>query len=590
MKSLQNRIILVAGCVFLASLVTVGCRSQHPVEVLVEEEDTVAPEPIPTEPELVMERLTASAFDLVVLLAAEGVVPVSSTEAATVTDSWSSVAYSSGAGVPFTGSVVDGSEGATFVVDYANQVVPIGDTPHFLVGARTGLWLHQNEGLLRLARLLPPPIGPIAVSPDGRLLAVSPHPFEQGRSFDGVREVPEVELQLYELPSLRQVGSVVRTSTPYRMRFSSGGEFLATASWDGTVTLVDFTGDQVQEHRTGDAITDVLPLSTYPHQVLATDFDDDFWIYDFSSSEIVFFQHYRSDQMVAVAGPNEEFLVVGGDNNTITTVHHTANGWERANTARSDGNARSAACCWQGNALVGVDTAGVYVVGPDGNRIDENRLDTMLSNMDSVSMDLAVASDQRVLITVQGRLLSWNPASGDMTRSLDYHNVSQQYETGRGAHLLRRTAPIRGIDLHFAPLGEPGVAVQSQLLGQYEGDTFAVPFPDGTLLLGERRSGGFVLTPYLGGVAGQSAETSVGARVHGGMRQAASADGQQVAVLDSHTGTVSLFTRDPPSSRILANLIDARWYGLTFDSEAGCWVVEGRGDDRQITTRELCAQ
>lgn len=590
MMSLQYRHAPIVGCVLACLLSLTACKSPPQQEQLIPQEEAEVAPPVPTDPELVYEPTAATPFDLNALLTAEGVVQVEGSEAVETSGSWATVAYGSGAGAPFTGSVVEGDGGLTFVVDFANQVVPIGDTPHFLVGAKTGLWLHQNENLSRLARLLPPPVGPIAVSPDGRLLAVSPYPFEQGRSFDGVREVPEVEVRLYELPSMRQVGRVLRTSTPYRMRFSSGGDFLATGSWDGMVTLIDFGQGEVLEERTGDAITDIIPLSIFPKQVLYTDFDDDISIHDFTTDERVFFHHYRSDQMVAVAGPNEEFLVVGGDNNTISTIHHTANGWELAKTASTDGNARSAACCWQGNAVVGVDTAGIYVVGPDGNRIDEHRLETMLSNMDSVSMDLAVASDQRVLMTIQGRLLSWDPETHDMTRSLDYHHVSRRHETGQGGYLIRRTAPIRGVDLHFARTAEPGVAVQSQLLRHSEADTFTIPFPDGTLLLGERRSRGFLLTPFRGTVAGESVETAVGARVHGGMRQAASADGQQVAVLDSHNGTVVLFTREPPSSRVLANLVGPSWFGLTFDPESECWVVEGRGDDHLATTRQICAE
>ncbi|MCA9566043.1 MAG: hypothetical protein KC561_21245, partial [Myxococcales bacterium] len=236
-----------------------------------------------------------------------------------------------------------------FFPDTAHAIQPLGNEG-ILVLADSGIWLHDADTLERLARLVEPPVGSMAVSSDASLLAFSRHPRDLSEDAYKAYET-WVEIEIVSVPDLSPVARISRVRPPFRMEFSDDRRWLSAVSLGDDVMLADLESGTRWRYEVPDPVYDGQPLPGYPGYLAFVDSDDDFRVYRMEDGVEVFRDH-RSANLWALSVDSESGNVwVGGDDNDVHLLRMSTTGADGPQfvddglIAALDDNVRAAACC-----------------------------------------------------------------------------------------------------------------------------------------------------------------------------------------------------------------------------------------------------
>lgn len=333
---------------------------------------------------------------------------------------------------PVRGSFVGSGAGVHFVPHQALNAEPLGVNQLVAVHATTGLWLLERKELRRLARLVPPPITAMAVSPDGTAIAVI-IPDASGR---------DRELRVLGYPDLSTRVAVPSVDEPYRMRFSPDGQQVVIASESDYISLISASTGDKRVFDTDEDVNDAIVMPDNPDQVAYASDDDEVVIVDMNTQAKVFSSaalirriqekhfdpklavFFERDQMAVAYDPLKERLIGGGDDNLI---------WQfdgiRAKPPKEpvpqapielDGNIREIACCRKGGGFaVALDSLEVVLLNGSGRRTSS--VGPLLDSVSSGKIRIALVPDtESILAASSGKLVRWDPGTRSVTLSQDF--------------------------------------------------------------------------------------------------------------------------------------------------------------------------
>lgn len=331
-------------------------------------------------------------------------------------------------GAPIRGSLLEESPGKTrFIPNRALHIAPIGGGTLFVVHATTGIWLHETKSLMRLARLVPPPIHEMAASPDGAQIA-----FGAGDALGS-----KVDLRVIGYPDLTVKVALSDIDSPHRMRFSPRGDRVVIASYEDTVTLVETKTGAVDVFDTGQDVNDAIVMPDRPDEVAYASDEDEIVVYDLKADRKVFgsapliddYQNkglsglsvfFERDQMAVACDPSTLRLIGGGDDNKVWRIDGLRSGSPSLlNPIDFSGNIREILCCAGGSYVVALDSAAVHFMNPKGG-IGPS-FGPLLSSTQNGEIRVALVPDGSVLIATEGRALRWDPAARTALISPDYN-------------------------------------------------------------------------------------------------------------------------------------------------------------------------
>lgn len=370
---------------------------------------------------------------------------------------------------PLHGAVLHDHDGMRrFVMHDATSAAPVGGA-WILVSANTGLWLHEADTLARRARLVAPPVGAMAASPNGKLFA-----FVTGSS--------PYTLRITSFPELTSVRTLANIDEPHRVRFSPDGARVVLASTaEETVTMVDVATGRVLRHDAGDDVNDAIAMADRASDVAFVTDSDDTFVYDMEARRQIFdsaplyrayggqFAYMTRDQNTVAQDPATGDLFSGGDDNKVWRFTGYRTPSPASAPLEFDGNVEDILCCRGTSLVVGLDTLAVHIVKPDGTF--EASLRPLNLGIDSDDVRLALMPDQSVLAVLDGRPCRYNPADGQSLVATDYAREEQWTASpGRDDTVLiacrsvpasqdaqtcmvRRAAHVAAVDVEAAQIG-----------------------------------------------------------------------------------------------------------------------------------------
>ncbi len=393
------------------------------------------------------------------------------------------------AGAPIRGSLIEEAPGKTrFVPNRALSIAPIGGGTLFVVHATTGIWLHETATLTRLARIVPPPINEMAVSPDGTQIA-----FGAGEPI-----ASKVEFRVIGYPDLTVRAAASDIDKPHRMRFSPHGDKVVIASYEDTVTLVDARTGAAQTYDTGQDVNDAIVMPDRPDEVAYASDDDEIIVYDMKAGRRVFesgllIDNYQSkrwsglsvfvqrDQTAVACDPSTLRLIGGGDDNKVWRMDALRSGAPKLlDPIDFKGNIREILCCAGSSYVVALDSTAVHFMSPKG-AIGPS-FGPFLTSTQTGQIRVALVPDGSVLIAAEGRVVRWEPASRSAVLSPDYEAAQidaassltadsvfvgcdgKRCAVARAAH-----APAPAHEVEATPVGDAEMAHLARLLDFSDG-------------------------------------------------------------------------------------------------------------------------
>jgi hypothetical protein len=309
-----------------------------------------------------------------------------------------------------------------------------------VVEANTGIWSHAPGSLARGALLVPPPVLAMAASPDGHFLA-----YARGAEGSSV-----ASLHVISYPDGKPVASFPRVDRPFRLRFSPDGKRLVLASRKAeTVTLVDLASKRVLRFDTGDDVNDAIVLPGDGDRVAYANDGDEAVILTMPTHAKLFstspFMREASGVLVPSLLGNRQHLLTmtrdqnavafdplggaffaGGDDNKIWRFHGAIGPSPvMAPPIEVGGNVEEILCTHkpapgqtEASVIVALDTLGIEVITPDGNR--RGGVEAIGWSLLSSPIRIALTADDEVLAVLGGALARFNPADGTVKPSSEY--------------------------------------------------------------------------------------------------------------------------------------------------------------------------
>ena len=492
---------------------------------------------------------------------------------------------------PLRGAIFPGEDGALrFVPHAARSVAPVGDGTWFVVAGPTGLWLHETRTLAMRARLMPPPVVDVAVSPDGATIA-----YAIGKPDD-----KKARVEVVSFPSLASLVSFPEVAPPSRMRFSADGARVAMAG--AYVNLLDITSRE--SHVVGGGSNDVFPMPGRPDQVAVASNRDTIDIHGVSkpSYESVFdstllMSGYRAthggmarDQRAVTFDPVTGILVGGGDDNRVWRF----SGERLLDVFELNGNIIDVACCTgkapsERTAYFAVDNFSVAAV-----RLQDGKVGPWLAGInthgtDWISVRLALLPDDELLVAGAGRLARWEPAHRALVVSHDYMAMHFQASVSNrqgtlfvGCDSRRERCAVEHIahaaptaDVATARVGEVALEKIEQVLA-LEGGFFAlIGVKNNHLAVAFVKPGTRPDPPIeVPGSAPTLRKEVYGVRASDGAVAFYDIDAQIFEV-----------TRNPQDARLLGQAPRDDPGRVVWDEKAGCWVLVGEDTGRRVELR-----
>ena len=338
--------------------------------------------------------------------------------------------------VPLTRSLrgaLSGTPGnVKWVPHEATDVSGLGAAPFVVVGAKTGLWLHERRSLARRARLVGVGIRALSANPDGSLLAYA---TDKG------------DVEIIGWPSLRAVAR--RALWASRLHWSSDGRWLGIATSSDDAALFDAKAQRFLVVNTQDDTHDVAPLPGDAGLAVVANDSDAMQLFDVPRRKKLAEGRSTGRDLIAAAyDPGRREIIVGGDANSIEWYDEKDLSTPRRSRT-FDADIYGLVCCRQGHLVVAFDERALALLSPSG----ETR--ALVGPLDgwsgTYSGRAALLDDDRVMAVLGGEAFVWEPGVS-MTQAIEY---GRRYEGPSDDHVLSVTAD----DIVALAVRDPGTTI-----------------------------------------------------------------------------------------------------------------------------------
>lgn len=350
----------------------------------------------------------------------------------------------------FRGALVGTPGKVKFVPHEAKDVAGLGAAPFVLVGAATGLWLHERHSLARRARLTEVGIRAVATNPAGDLVALA---TEKG------------DVEIVAWPSLNLVARKAQWAT--RLHWSSDGRWLGIATWTDDAVLFDSKTKRFITVNTHDDTHDVAPLPGGEGLAIVANDSNALQLYDMLQGKMVAEGKDSGRDLISAAyDPARRQLIVGGNANSIYW-------YDQANLATPrviktfEADIYGLQCCHKGNLAVAFDERALALLNPSGE------METLVGPLNgwagTYSGRIALLDDEQILAVLGGEVYLWNP-NVSFSQATDY---GRMYLGPRDDAVYSITSddivmPVvrdSGTTIARAPNGAPTMDIEAEALG-----------------------------------------------------------------------------------------------------------------------------
>lgn len=469
--------------------------------------------------------------------------------------------------VPLTRAVRGALVGAPGKVKFepheAEDVAGLGATPFVLVGASTGLWLHERKSLARRARLMGVGIRAAATNPAGDVVAYA---TEKG------------DVEIVAWPSLKLVARKAQWAT--RLHWSSDGRWLGIATWTDNAVLFDTKTKRFITVNTQDDTHDVAPLPGEEGLAIVANDSNALQLYDMPHGKMIAEgQSSGRDLISAAYDPVRKQLIVGGNANSIHWYDQYKPTVPRVRQT-FEADIYGLLCCHKGNLVVAFDERALALL--DGNGKIESLVGPLNGWAGTYSGRIALLDDEQILAVLGGEVFLWNPKVS-FAQAVDYARMyggptgeSNYSETSDD--IVMRVVRDPGTTIARVSRGKPTMDIEAEVLGHTDAFAAHVGFaaaPDGTRIVqildnfGGHDRFEFALLPR-GGALTEWKAAPAGCRK--GIKFMERGSDETHWVLTAGDGSVCEVSGKPFEVKALALTVDAKKGRAQWDAEKNQYV------------------
>jgi len=371
----------------------------------------------------------------------------------------------------FRGALLGTPGKLKFVPHEATDVAGLGATPFVLIGAETGLWLHERGSLARRAHLTDVGIRALATNPAGDLLA-----YATGKG----------DVEIIAWPSLKLVARKAQWAS--RLHWSSDGRWLGIATWTDYALLFDAKNKRFITVNTHDDTHDVAPLPGDEGLAIVANDSNALQLYDMLQDKMIAQgQDSGRDLISAAYDPTRRQLIVGGNDNSIywynqdtPTIPHTRKTFEA--------DIYGLVCCRKGSLVVAFDERALALLEPSGE------IETLVGPLNgwagTYSGRVALLDDGQIMAVLGGEAFLWNPKTSFVQAS-EYGRMYQGPSEDDAfsvttEDIVMRVVRDSGTTIARVRNDKPAMDVEAEPIGStdvFVANVFVTAAPDGVRIV-----------------------------------------------------------------------------------------------------------